>query len=268
MRKVKEYKECRFSVEVLQEALKVFRELTTDQGRGSSTVTLSVQHENERWSYDEVEDFYPDYRKNRGSAEFSFWEGAFSLDANFTNGLTTSYTMTRISAPTKRQIEQISEVFERNAAASKLPPRNDLAPTEVPRVFIGHGRNPLWAQLKDHLQDKHQIKVEAYETGARAGHTIRDILEDLIQTSTFALLVLTGEDEQADGTVHARQNVIHEAGLFQGRLGFSRAVVLLEEGVQEFSNIAGIQYVPFSRGNIKETFGEVVATIRREFKSV
>jgi predicted nucleotide-binding protein len=38
---------------------------------------------------------------------------------------------------------------------------------------------------------------------------------------------MTAEDEQADGNHHARMNVIHEVGLFQGRLGFERAIVLL-----------------------------------------
>ena len=51
----------------------------------------------------------------------------------------------------------------------------------------------------------------------------------------MAFLVLTAEDEQTDGTLHARENVIHEAGLFQGRLGFEKAIILLEEGCQEFS---------------------------------
>jgi len=45
----------------------------------------------------------------------------------------------------------------------------------------------------------------------------------------IALLVLTAEDETADGKEVARQNVVHEAGLFQGRLGFARAIILLEE---------------------------------------
>jgi predicted nucleotide-binding protein len=125
----------------------------------------------------------------------------------------------------------------------------------------------LWRELKDHLQDKHGISVQAYETGARAGHTIRDILEDLARDSTFAILVFTAEDEQPDGTFRARQNVVHEAGLFQGKLGFSRAIILLEDGVQQFSNIAGIQYIPFSRGNIREAYGDVVATINREFQN-
>jgi predicted nucleotide-binding protein len=109
--------------------------------------------------------------------------------------------------------------------------------------------------------------VEAYEVGARAGHTIRDVLTDMLGKSLFACLVLTAEDEMADGTMRARQNVIHEAGLFQGRLGFNKAIILIEEGTEEFSNIQGVQQIRFSKGNVKETFGEVLATLRRELRS-
>jgi len=76
---------------------------------------------------------------------------------------------------------------------------------------------------------------------------------------------MTGEDKDAEGKLRARENVIHELGLFQGHLGFSRAIVLLEEGTEEFSNIHGIHQIRYSKGNIKETFGEVLATLRREF---
>jgi predicted nucleotide-binding protein len=63
----------------------------------------------------------------------------------------------------------------------------------------------------------------------------------------------------------ARQNVVHETGLFQGRLGFSRAIVLVEEETELFSNLAGIRQIRFSKGKIKETFGDVLAVLRREF---
>ena len=42
----------------------------------------------------------------------------------------------------------------------------------------------------------------------------------MMSTSCFAFLIMTGEDEHADESKHARENVIHEAGLFQGRFGF------------------------------------------------
>jgi predicted nucleotide-binding protein len=76
---------------------------------------------------------------------------------------------------------------------------------------------------------------------------------------------MTGDDETAEGQHRARQNVVHEIGLFQGRLGFSRGIVLLEQGVGEFSNLQGIQQIRYSKGNIRETFGDVLVTLRREF---
>ncbi len=85
------------------------------------------------------------------------------------------------------------------------------------------GRSGAWRDLKDHLHEEHGYRVEAYETGARAGHAVRDVVEDMLSANSFALLVMTGEDETASGEVRARQNVVHEAGLFQGRLGFNRA---------------------------------------------
>jgi predicted nucleotide-binding protein len=100
----------------------------------------------------------------------------------------------------------------------------------------------------------------------RAGFSIKDILERMLSESSFAVLVLTGEDIHGDGEAHARENVVHELGLFQGRLGFTRAIALVEEGVKEFSNIYGMDQIRFSRGNIRETFGDILATIRREFK--
>jgi predicted nucleotide-binding protein len=86
----------------------------------------------------------------------------------------------------------------------------------------------------------------------------------MLEESSFALIVMTGEDETKDGKLHARQNVVHEAGLFQGKLGFSRAIILLEDGTEEFSNIYGLQQIRFPKGKIIETFGEVLAVLKQE----
>jgi predicted nucleotide-binding protein len=56
----------------------------------------------------------------------------------------------------------------------------------------------------------------------------------MLDDAVFAFLVMTAEDERAYGTRRARANVIHEVGLFQGRLGFEKAIILLEEGCSEF----------------------------------
>lgn len=122
-----------------------------------------------------------------------------------------------------------------------------------------------WKELKDHLHEQHGYEVEAYETGARAGHEIRDVLEEMLGKVSFAVLVMTGEDGVECGMMRARQNVVHELGLFQGRLGFTKAIVLLEENTEEFSNLHGVHQIRYRKGNIRETFGDVIATLRREF---
>ena len=170
-------------------------------------------------------------------------------------------------------IDAVLNHFEESALSNRLPdpppaPKPKPVAPPKPKIFIGHGHSGQWRELKDHLADKHNLDVVAYEVGARAGHAIRDILEEMLTKSTIAFLVLTGEDRDVTGSVRPRENVIHETGLFQGRLGFSRAIVLLEVGTVEFSNIHGIDQLRFSKGNIKEVFGDVVAVIRREFGSL
>jgi predicted nucleotide-binding protein len=86
----------------------------------------------------------------------------------------------------------------------------------------------------------------------------------MMQQAAFALLVMTAEEERADATLHARPNVIHEVGLFQGHLGLPRAIVLLEEGCAEFSNIIGLSQIRFPRGDIAARFEEVRRVLERE----
>jgi len=87
----------------------------------------------------------------------------------------------------------------------------------------------------------------------------------MLDASSMAFLVMTAEDELMDGTSQPRANVIHEAGLFQGRLGFPRGIAVVQEGTKLFSNIDGIQQIRFEEMHINQTFGYVLAAIRREF---
>ena len=122
----------------------------------------------------------------------------------------------------------------------------------------------MWARVKIFLEDELRLATITYESESRAGESIVPILEKMLEQATFAVLVLTAEDDAADGQKRARQNVIHEAGLFQGRLGFKRAVLLVQQGVEEFSNVSGLQYIPFSGQTIEQCFYELQRVLKRE----
>jgi len=259
MEKNQQFPNTRFTPEVLNSAIDTLQRIADDTKQKLTFLDLYVEHDDAKWYHDSPDEFYADYRKYNHTAYLAAEGGPFHISI----WAWPERTDVSVRAVTRAEVEAVFAVFEASKAACQLPTPASRPPEPI--VFIGHGRSSQWRDLKDHLQEKHGHRVEAYETGARAGHTIRDILEEMVRTSSFAVLVLTAEDEQADGQYRARQNVVHEAGLFQGRLGFARAIMLLEEGVEEFSNVQGVQYIRFSPNNIKETFGEVLATLRREF---
>ncbi|MGE0826285.1 MAG: TIR domain-containing protein [Candidatus Binatia bacterium] len=131
-------------------------------------------------------------------------------------------------------------------------------------VFIGHGRSLLWKDLKDFVQDRLRLPWDEFNRVPIAGTTNIARLSEMLDAAALALLVMTAEDEQTDGKVRARMNVVHEAGLFQGRLGFTKAIILLEEGCEEFSNIQGLGQIRFPKGNIKAAFEEIRQVLERE----
>jgi hypothetical protein len=131
-------------------------------------------------------------------------------------------------------------------------------------VFIGHGRSSVWKDLKDFIQDRMHLPWDEFNRLPVAGITNIDRLSQMLEEAAIAFLIMTAEDEQADGKQHARQNVIHEAGLFQGRLGFERAIILLEEGCEEFSNVQGLCQIRYPKGNVSVVFEYIRRVLERE----
>ena len=117
-------------------------------------------------------------------------------------------------------------------------------------VFIGHGGSAAWRELKDFVEDRLGLPWDEFNRVPVAGVTNITRLSEMLDAAAVAFLVLTAEDEMAGGDIQARMNVVHEAGLFQGRLGFTKSIVLLEEGCKEFSNIQGLGQIRFPKGRI------------------
>ncbi|MCL1899670.1 MAG: nucleotide-binding protein [Promicromonosporaceae bacterium] len=79
----------------------------------------------------------------------------------------------------------------------------------------------------------------------------------MLESCDFAILIHTGEDETLTGSVQGRMNVIHETGLFQGRLGFDKAVIVRQHGCAEFSNLMGVQELRFVDNDISARFDDL-----------
>ncbi len=254
MRKTKYYLQVKFVPKAIEEAHEKFLSLLDTSKPIGKPGTLHVDHGDEEWEFDTIEEFFSEYMKSRSYTFDHIEQGNRLIIYPHAK-----WVRVGVSFPTRSMIESVFNIFDKYADQSKVA--QDTIPTTI---FIGHGQDSQWRDLKDHLHDQHRYEVVAYEIGPRAGLSVKEVLKDMLTKSSMAFLVLTGEDTHADGEVHARENVIHELGLFQGRLGFNNAIALLEDGVKEFSNILGINQIRFGKKRIRETFGDVVATIKRE----
>ena len=174
-------------------------------------------------------------------------------------------------------ITDLESVYEQLDLYKELPNNtqhimsNDTTNNENKKIFIGHGRSHIWRALKDFIEGELKLPYEEFERISTAGKSINNRLEEMLEESCIAFIIMTGEDEQPDGSLRARENVIHEVGLFQGRLGFEKAIILLEDGCARFSNIEGLIYLSFPKGNIKAAFEnirEVLKTHNIKGKSV
>ena len=167
-------------------------------------------------------------------------------------------------------INDLESVYEQMEEYEELPNNtqqivnNDAVSNENKKIFIGHGGSNIWLRLKDFIVNRLGLEYEEFNRISPAGKATSDRLEEMLEESCMAFLIMTGEDEQADGSLHARENVIHEAGLFQGKLGFKRAIILIEEGCQEFSNIHGLGQIRFPQGNIRAVFEDIREVLERE----
>ena|ERR1022692_3488078 len=182
------------------------------------------------------------------------------LDLFFSNGP---------ARETAHGLNKILILLDQARADLRLPPRSSAmephARTRSGRVFIGHGGASLvWYQLKDFLSDRLGLSWSEFNSEAAAGISTTERLQTLLEDADFAFLVMTAEDGHADGSTHARENVVHEIGLFQGKLGFKRAIILLEQGCAGFSNIHGLTYIEFPKGNLKPAFDEIRRVLERE----
>jgi hypothetical protein len=132
------------------------------------------------------------------------------------------------------------------------------------RVFIGHGRSAEWLKLRIFLTQTLSLRCDEFNIESTAGLQTGTRIESMLSTARMAFLVLKAEDRHVDGSMHARENVIHELGLFQAKLGPTRAIVLLERGCSRFSNLDGLTTIDFPPNDIMARSEEVRGVLTRE----
>lgn len=154
------------------------------------------------------------------------------------------HTIDSVSNTAKELLSYINDVL----LAYSSPKARELQQTQGQggNVFITHGHNQIVRyKVKDFLRDRCGLNPIVLQELPSAGMTIIEKLEKHGRTADYAVVILTGDDITEHGEARARQNVIQELGWFQGVLGRNRTAMLVQRGVELFSNISGIVYLEF-----------------------
>ncbi len=154
MEKLKYYYNTKFPARVIEEAHDLFLFQLQATKETSKPLSMIVSIGDEEWNFDTLQEFLSEYPKGN-SCYFSHTIKECVFRVNLM-----SKDLTRVSVmfPERSKIESIFQVFERNLDESKI-----VIESEPLTIFIGHGHNPQWRDLKDHLHEKHGLNVSAYE---------------------------------------------------------------------------------------------------------
>ena len=129
-----------------------------------------------------------------------------------------------------------------------------------PKAFISHGKeSAALRKLKEFIETL-GIEPIIVKIQASLDKTVDDKIEYYLNQSDFVIILATADDD-VDGKLQPRQNVIHEIGLVQKTLP-GKIIYLLEEGAEFPSNIRPKVYERFKQRNMMNAFLGIVRELR------
>lgn len=140
-----------------------------------------------------------------------------------------------------------------------------------PHIFIASSAEALDVARAVKNNFDHEADVDIWNEGIfNLNRSYLDTLLNRASYYDFFIAVFTPDDEakiRKEAVRISRGNVIFEFGLFLGRLGPDRAFLIIQEGVDMFSDWNGIEVAKFHlRDNLTSAVGNACNRIREEMK--
>lgn len=140
--------------------------------------------------------------------------------------------------------ERISEVNEDESSMSgSFDPK---------KVFIVHGHNDSVKQTVARTLENIGLTPVILAEQPDKGRTVIEKFENEGNDVGFAVVLLTADDKGRKNKARslqsrARQNVVFEMGYFMALLGRERVMLLLQDGVEEPSDLKGVVYTKLDK---------------------
>lgn len=199
--------------------------------------------------YGENSKEYKDF-KNR-----PFWSLILtsSMDVDAANRESCHDALQTTRAKLQVYIDELDESAEDDAS---ILPEEELV-RDFTKVFIVHGHDGELKEKVARLLERQGIEPIILSEKASRGKTIIEKFESYAENVAAAICLYTPDDEMADGSKRARQNVVFETGYFYGKIGRENTIIISEDNALSLSDLQGVVYV--SKGNWQD---EVLTELR------
>jgi len=148
-----------------------------------------------------------------------------------------------------RSIKESIELYHPDDTLEKPTSEKDGKPTSN-KIFIVHGHNDTMKLTVARVVTQLGLEPVILHEQSNKGQTIIEKFERLSQDVGFAIVLLSADDEMADGKYRSRQNVILELGYFIAKLGRQYVVALHDtssNGVEFPSDISGVLWEAYDK---------------------
>ncbi|HYP21957.1 MAG TPA: nucleotide-binding protein [Actinomycetota bacterium] len=146
----------------------------------------------------------------------------------------------------KKRLDLYDEPIEGGPAPARTELRKET-------IFVVHGHDRA-AELEvlRFLERATDLRPVVLHDEPNRGRTIIEKFEEVAANATYAVVILTPDDEgraqnAPDLKPRARQNVVFELGFFFGALDRNRVAALYTPEIERPSDIDGVAYIEFDR---------------------
>ncbi len=196
--------------------------------------------------------------EKEGLYSSDMWLRALDLEFDFTASHMLSYCIDVTNVAMGKLQDDIRR--GRRDKQGNLIERPFKVVTEPPKAFISHGKESVALnKVEDFL---HALGVEPLIVKRQPSldRTIDDKVNHYLNEADFVVILATGDDE-IEGKLHPRQNVIHEIGLAQ-KTHPGKIIYLLEENTEFPSNIRPKVWEIFNQENMGDAFLHIALELR------
>lgn len=193
---------------------------------------------------------------NLGRRKHNKWFPALSFEYNDLTSVNIELCLQCTIAAIERIEDDINKGI-RDKATGKL---NLPHLTNKYKAFISHGKESAALNKLEEFLRALGVEPLIVKEQPSLDKTVDDKVNFYLDQADFVVILATGDDE-IDGKLHPRQNVVHEIGLAQ-KTHTGKIIYLLEAGAEFPSNISPKVWERFKQRNMMRAFLCIVKELR------